>query len=90
MVLILFQVHQKNSRVIDLKRSIQRHMAMYLKRKGISNKISWHYIWRTNHLCYDNERLKDDKSLLSDFDIRNKSRVRFVKRLREKNTSGET
>ncbi|XP_039296005.1 U11/U12 small nuclear ribonucleoprotein 25 kDa protein-like isoform X2 [Nilaparvata lugens] len=85
-------VNQKGARVIDLKHAIRRAVDLKLKRTGKigkvseKRKISWKYVWKTNHLSFDGEQLSNDQALLSEMGIRNKSRVTFVKRLRAKGT----
>ncbi|XP_039275188.1 U11/U12 small nuclear ribonucleoprotein 25 kDa protein, partial [Nilaparvata lugens] len=82
----------EGARVIDLKHAIRRAVDLKLKRTGKigkvseKRKISWKYVWKTNHLSFDGEQLNNDHALLSEMGIRNKSRVTFVKRLREKGT----
>ncbi|RZF36642.1 hypothetical protein LSTR_LSTR012321 [Laodelphax striatellus] len=82
-------VNQKGARVIDLKHAIRRAVDLKVKRAGKTGdkrKISWKYVWKTNHLCFEGEKLSSDQTLLSDLGIRNKARVTFVKRLRQKGT----
>lgn len=45
-------------------------------------KISWHYIWRTYYLECDGEPLTDDSQLLSHYGVRNKSNLRFMKKIK--------
>jgi U11/U12 small nuclear ribonucleoprotein SNRNP25 len=77
-------VKQKGATVLDLKRAIRRHMAWKMDRLQKKVKISWKYIWKTYYLVYESEKLTKDEKLLTDIGIRNKSRVTFVKKLREK------
>uniref|UniRef100_A0A1B6FED4 SNRNP25 ubiquitin-like domain-containing protein n=1 Tax=Cuerna arida TaxID=1464854 RepID=A0A1B6FED4_9HEMI len=77
-------VKHKGATVLDLKRAIHRHMSWRMTRQKQRVKISWRYIWKTYHLQYDSERLTKDEMLLSEIGIKNRSRVTFVKRLREK------
>ncbi|CAB0013431.1 unnamed protein product [Nesidiocoris tenuis] len=77
----------KGGRVVDLKRAIRRSVNAQLAREGVKKKISWRYVWRTNHLAFEGQILDDDSALLVDVGIRNKCDLRFVKRRREKNFS---
>lgn len=45
-----------------------------------STKISWRWLWRTYFLDFDGCKLTDDKQLLSDYGIVNKSVLKFVKK----------
>ncbi|BES99301.1 Hypothetical proteinall nuclear ribonucleoprotein 25kDa (U11 U12) [Nesidiocoris tenuis] len=77
----------KGGRVVDLKRAIRRSVNAQLAREGVKKKISWRYVWRTNHLAFEGQILDDDSASLVDVGIRNKCDLRFVKRRREKNFS---
>lgn len=44
--------------------------------------ISWRYIWRTYHLDFDGNALANDQLLLSHYGVRNKSILRFVKKIK--------
>ncbi|KAK7794228.1 hypothetical protein R5R35_012548 [Gryllus longicercus] len=77
-------VRQRGARVLDLKHALQRYFALKLARERSTVKISWRYVWKTNYLCFEGQKLKDDLSLLEKYGIHNKSCVSFVKRLREK------
>lgn len=45
-------------------------------------KISWRYIWRTYYLEFDGDPLTDDRQILAHYGIRNKSVLRFVKKVK--------
>jgi len=45
-----------------------------------STKISWRWLWRTYFLDFDGCKLTNDKQLLSDYGIVNKSVLKFVKK----------
>lgn len=47
-------------------------------------KISWKYIWRTYSLEHNGEVLIDDQRPITDWSIRNKSVLKFVKKRRTK------
>lgn len=70
--------------VIDLKKAVQRHMTLHLGRKGLKVKISWRYIWRTYCLTFGKERLSNDNVLLTDIGLRNKCKIGFIKKSRDK------
>ena len=73
---------------MDLKRAIRRHFTLRLTRYQRSSvNISWRYVWRSNWLVHESVKLKDEKALLANYGIRNKSRVSFVKRLEDRGES---
>lgn len=81
-------VRQQGATVMDLKRAIRRYFTLKLTRYQQSSvKISWRYVWRANWLAHEGCKLKDDNALLADIGIRNKSRVSFIKRLRQRGES---
>lgn len=43
-------------------------------------KISWRYIWRTNFLIYENEKLINDQQLLTDYGVKHRSVLKFLKK----------
>ncbi|GBM98650.1 U11/U12 small nuclear ribonucleoprotein [Araneus ventricosus] len=77
-------VVEQKATVIDLKKAIQRHVTLKLKREGCERTISWRYIWRTYWLYYDGQKLTDNDKPLKDYGIRNNSELSFIKRLRNK------
>ncbi|CAG2062201.1 unnamed protein product [Timema podura] len=77
-------VPQRGATVLDLKRAIRRHVELRLNRSKRSRTLSWRYVWRSHWLYHDAQKLKEDWAQLADYGIHNKSRVKFVKRLREK------
>ena len=80
----MFQVQQQGANVMDLKHAIRRYFTLKLTRYQQSSvKISWRYVWHANWLVHEGCKLKDDNALLADIGIRNKSRVSFIKRLRQ-------
>jgi hypothetical protein len=81
-------VQQQGATVMDLKRAIRRYFTLKLTRYQRSSvNISWRYVWRANWLVHEGSKLKDDNVFLADIDIRNKSRMSFIKRLRERGDS---
>lgn len=50
-------------------------------------KISWKYVWRTFYLEHNGECLKDDKQLLAECGVGNKSVLNFVKKSKERKQS---
>lgn len=52
-----------------------------------TTRISWRYIWRKYYLEYDGEPLSDDRQLLKDYGIRNKSSLKFVDKVKLLNRS---
>ncbi|GIX90767.1 hypothetical protein CDAR_389591 [Caerostris darwini] len=77
-------VVEQKATVIDLKKAIQRHVALKLKREGCERTISWRYIWRTYWLYHAGQKLTMNDKPLKDYDIRNNSELTFVKKLRNK------
>lgn len=60
--------------------SRQRH---HTNRNAVHNvNISWKYIWRTYYLRYNGIALIDDEKLLSEYDIRSKAILDFVKKIK--------
>lgn len=71
----------------DLKKVIQRTFALRQQRLQDRTKISWRYIWRTYDLqCCGSgsDVLRSDAELVSAYGVRNRSNVKFVKKLRRK------
>lgn len=68
------------SEIVDGKKSSQSERR-YSGEPIVSN-ISWKYIWRTYFLQSDTETLTDDEKTLRDYDICNKSVLRFVKKIK--------
>lgn len=54
------------------------------KNRETITKISWKYVWRTYYLEHNGEYLKDDKKFLSEYGIKNKSVLTFVKKSKER------
>lgn len=55
-----------------------------------TTKISWRYIWRTYYLEYNGEPLSDDRQLLNEYGVRNKSTLQFVKKVKYLRRSNST
>lgn len=83
--LVFFKVPPHNTTVLDLKKSIKRHMSLSLKRENVSKKISWKHIWKKHYLCFEDTRLVKDNENIKAYGITNKAELYFVKRRREKN-----
>ncbi|KAI5755795.1 hypothetical protein M8J77_019740 [Diaphorina citri] len=77
-------ISPKNTRVSDLKRTIERQITMQMKRKGLSKQISWRHVWKSYWLSFDGIKLTNEKSLLSELGIENQCEITFVKRLKDK------
>ncbi|XP_034240234.1 U11/U12 small nuclear ribonucleoprotein 25 kDa protein-like [Thrips palmi] len=77
-------VPQGTATVLDLKHALKRYMTLRLMRQKNSQKLSWRHIWRSHWLCFESQPLKEDKKLLSSYSIHNRSRVDFIRRLRER------
>lgn len=60
-------------------------MNLSLKREDVKKKISWRYIWKKYHLCFEDIRLSNDNENIKAYNITNKAELHFVKRRREKN-----
>lgn len=78
----------REATVHDLKKALKNHVALMLNRKGVKKKINWKYIWKAYWLCYEGEKLADDRKKLLELGVKNKSSLTFIKRLRERNKSG--
>jgi len=77
-------VVEQKATVIDLKKAIQRHIALKLKREGCERFISWHYVWQTYWLYHEGQKLTKNDKPLKDYDIKNNSEITFMKRLKNK------
>lgn len=77
-------VQKTGAKVIDLKKSIERKMALHLKRSGEKTTVSWKRIWKTYWLSCNGNKMKRNNDLISDY-IENNSKIVFVKQFREKN-----
>jgi len=82
-IVVPIVVQKSGARVIDLKKSIERKMALHLKRAGERTTISWKRIWKTYWLSCNGNKMKRNTDLISDY-IENNSKIVFVKQLREK------
>lgn len=75
--------HRKNPHQELSEKSGRSHSSTAKNHAGQQlTRISWQYIWRTYYLEYDGEPLTDDKQLLSHYGVRNKSNLRFVKKIK--------
>ncbi|KAK5638129.1 hypothetical protein RI129_012424 [Pyrocoelia pectoralis] len=74
-------IPQQGTTVRDLKKAIQRSFDLKQQRLRSKTKISWRYIWRTYYLQHDLEIMKDDNELVLNYGVKNKSEIRFLKRL---------
>nr|CAI5818782.1 unnamed protein product [Callosobruchus analis] len=79
-------IAQKGATVLDLKKAIKRAFTLKQQRQRISTNISWRYVWRTFYLqnTENGNILKDDKREVAEYGVVNKSEIRFVKKLRNK------
>lgn len=88
-------IPQASCTVYDLKKAVQRSFELKQQRSKSRNKISWHYIWKTYLLKNDDYTSSDenddqslgslmyhDSNLVSSHGVQNKSKIRFIKRLR--------
>lgn len=80
----MLQVPQ-NATVRSLKKAIERHFELFLKRAGVKTKISWRYIWKTYTLNFDSIPLDDDQAAIQDYGITNKVTLMFKKKKGKKN-----
>lgn len=76
-------IPHQGTTVQDLKRAIQRSFDLKQQRLRSKTKISWKYIWRTYHLQHDLQTMKDNNEFVINYGVKNKSEIRFVKRLRK-------
>lgn len=80
---MVIKIPQQGATVRDLKRAIQRTFNLKQQRLKSTTKISWKYVWRTYQLQYDECAMSDDNALVANYGVRNKSEIRFVKKLRK-------
>lgn len=78
------QVPQTAS-VLDLKKAVARHFAIFQKRNQSKVKISWKYIWKTYNLCYDSTVLENNDDCIQVYGVVNKVTLQFKKKRRKKN-----
>lgn len=78
-------IQQRGSTVLDLKKAIQRSFTLKQQRQRSRTKISWRYLWRTYNLknVATGAVMWNNKKLVADYDVVNKSEVTFVKKLRK-------
>lgn len=69
----------------DLKRAIQRAFNLKQQRLKSKTKVSWRYVWRTYQLQHEGNVMRDDRELVASYGVRNKSEIRFVKKLKKAN-----
>ncbi|KAJ0974231.1 hypothetical protein J5N97_016196 [Dioscorea zingiberensis] len=62
----------------DLKSAISKKINEIEQAQMGHRLISWRHVWNNFCLSHQNEKLIDDSSLLSDFGIRNNSKVYFI------------
>ncbi|CAD0195900.1 unnamed protein product [Chrysodeixis includens] len=74
----------QNTTVRNLKKAIQRHFEIYMKRSGMKTKISWKYIWKTYILDFDSILLDDDNAAIQDYGVTNKVTLAFKKKRGQK------
>lgn len=87
----------RNGSVRDLKVAIRRSFIALQRQRAnqseandsetpsdepIQKNISWKYIWRTHYLQSDTDVLVDDERTLREYNIRNKTVLKFVKKIR--------
>lgn len=77
-------IPQQGATVKDLKSAIQRNFSLRQQREKIKSKISWKYVWKTYNLQHEGMTLKRNRDLVTDYGVRNKSELKFVKRLNNK------
>ncbi|KFM77465.1 U11/U12 small nuclear ribonucleoprotein, partial [Stegodyphus mimosarum] len=66
-------VVEQKATVMDLKKAIQRHVELKLKREGCGRTLSWRYVWKTYWLYHEGEKLTQDDKPLKDYQIKNNS-----------------
>lgn len=69
-------------RLLDQQQSVSASTSTATESRSSEKipNISWRYIWRTYFLEFDGSLLDDDTKLLSNYGIRNKSVLNFVKK----------
>lgn len=73
----------QDATVLDLKHAIKRYVQLQQKRQNGTEILSWRYVWRSYWLCFDGQKLMDDKKPLKEYGIRNKADVTFKPRLKQ-------
>ncbi|XP_066917900.1 U11/U12 small nuclear ribonucleoprotein 25 kDa protein-like [Clytia hemisphaerica] len=68
--------------ILEMKKLIERKMTRIIEIEDGPKCLSWKYFWKTFWLVHNNEKLKDDKKTLKDYNIKNNSELIFLKRLR--------
>jgi len=67
----------------DLKMAIKRHINVKHKRLNSGDSstliLNWKYIWKTYSLAFDGKLLDNDKIILRDFGVCNKSELCFLR-----------
>lgn len=79
---------RQNATLKDLKNAIKRFFILKNQRNNNSNNninneprviLNWKYIWKRYCLCFEGEKLLDDKKSLKDYKIYNKCELTFLK-----------
>lgn len=73
-----------NNRVSTSHRNEQKNTAKTAKNRESITTISWKYVWRTYYLEHNGEYLKDNKKILTEYGIKNKSVLTFEKKSKER------
>lgn len=68
--------HRKSEHAVDRPRHRSDLIAVHTAR------ISWKYVWRTNYLRHNGIALADNAKLLSDYGVRSKDVLDFVKKIK--------
>ncbi|KAI0520361.1 hypothetical protein KFK09_007833 [Dendrobium nobile] len=66
-----------SSTVKDLKMAVERKTNEIEQGQMGHRHISWRHVWANYCLCHHNEKLLDDASFLSNYGLRNNSKVHF-------------
>ena len=66
--------------VFDVKNAYKRA----IRKANYSQRLNWRYVWRTYWLTFDGQKLVDEKRKIKEYGIKNRSELKFLKRLRQK------
>lgn len=76
-------IPQQSTTVQDLKRAIQRTFNLKQQRLKSKTNISWRYVWNTYNLQHESQVMHNKDELVTNYGVKNKSDIKFLKRLRK-------
>ena len=69
--------------LLQMKKLIERKLSRLIEDEFAQKCISWNYFWKTYWLVHNHEKLKDDKKVLKEYNIKSQSEICFLKKLRK-------